>query len=78
VICVVDLQKSMDVLYGEPGSSNNLCLTSKFDGNVEIGIEVERLTDISELVDQQTTTIPALQMEPNVRCVPVVSVMHIS
>ena len=43
-----------------------------------IGVEAERVSDISEIVDQETTTIPAIKTEPNISCVPVVSVMHIS
>jgi len=41
-------------------------------------IEAERVSDISEVADQETVTIPAIKTEPNVSCVPVVSVTHIS
>jgi len=68
----------MDLLQVEPGSCNESCVTCRLNGNEVIGIEAERVSDISNVVDQVTTTIPAIKMEPNVSCVPVVSVMHIS
>jgi len=40
----------MDVLNGEPGSSNDSCLTSTLDGNEVIGIEAESVSDISEML----------------------------
>jgi len=40
-------------------------------------LEAERVSDMSEVTDQETTTISAIKMEPNVSCVPVVSVTHI-
>jgi hypothetical protein len=42
-----------------------------------IGVETERVSDISEVAGQETT-IPAIKTEPNVNCVPVVSVTYIS
>jgi len=78
VISVADLQNSMDLLNSEPGSFNKTCVTSTVDGNEVIGIEAERVSDVSEVADQETTTIPAIKTEPNVSCVPVVSVTHIS
>jgi hypothetical protein len=77
VISVVVLQKSMDVLYGEPGSSEDTRVKCILDGNEIIGIEAERVSDIPELSDQETT-IPAIKTEPNVSGVPVVSVTHFS
>jgi len=53
-------------------------VTSTHDGNEVIGIEAEGLSDVSEVVDQETMTIPAVKTEPDVICVPVVSVTHIS
>jgi len=78
VISVVVLQNHMDVLNGEPGSSNDSCLSSTLDGNEVIGTEDGRVSEISEVADQETTTIPGIKTEPNVSFVPVVSVTHIS
>jgi hypothetical protein len=78
VISVVDLQNGMDLLKGELGSSNETGVTSTLHGNEVIGIEAESLSDVSDIADQETTTIPAIKTEPNVSCVPMVSVMHIS
>jgi len=78
VISVVVLQNSMDLLNSEPGSSNETRVTSTADGKEVTGIEAERAPDISEVADQETVTIPAIKTEPNVSCVPVVSVTHIS
>jgi hypothetical protein len=78
VISVVILHNGMDLLQGEPGSSDETRVTSILDGNEVIGIEAERVLDVSEVADQETTTIPAITMEPNVCCVPMLSVMHIS
>ena len=77
MISVVVLQKSMDLLNSEPGSSNESCVTSALDGNEFIGIEAGRVSDISEKADQETT-VPAIKAEPNVSGVPLVSVTHIS
>jgi len=78
VFSVVILHNGMDLLQGESGSSDETRVTSTLDGNEVIGIEAERVSDVSEVADQETTTIPAITMEPNVRCVPVMSVTHIS
>jgi len=78
VISVVVLQNSMDLLNSGPGSSNETRVTSTVDGKGVTGIEAERVSDISEVADQETVTIPAIKTEPNVSCVPVVSVTHIS
>ena len=78
VISVVVLQNSMDLLNSGPGSSNETWVTSTVDGKEVTGIEAERLSDISEVADQEAVTISAIKTEPNVSCVPVVSVTHIS
>jgi len=78
VISVVVLQNGMDLLNGELGSSNETRVTSTVDGKEVTGIETERVSDVSEVADQETVTIPAIKTEPNVSCVPVVSVTHIS
>jgi len=78
VISVVVLQNSMDLLNSGPGSSNETWVTSTVDGKEVTGIEAERVSDISEVADQETVTISAIKTEPNVSCVPVVSVTHIS
>jgi len=58
VISVVVLQNTMDLLQGELGSCNKSCVTC--------ALEAERVSDMSEVADQETTTIPAIKMEPNV------------
>jgi hypothetical protein len=68
----------MDLRNGELGSSNETRVTSTLDGNEVIGIEAERVSDVSGAANQETTTIPAIKTEPSVSFVPVVSVMHIS
>jgi len=78
VISVVVLQNGMELLNSEPGSSNETRVTSTVDRKEVTGIETERVSDISEVADQETVTIPAIKSEPNVSCVPVVSVTHIS
>jgi len=77
VISVVVLQNSMDLLNSEPGSSNETRVTSTVDGKNVTGIEAERASYVSEVANQETT-IPAIKTEPNVSCMPVVSVTHIS
>ena len=78
MISVVVLQNSMDLLKGEVGSSGKTCATSTVDGNEAIGVKTERVLDITEEEDQEPTTITIIKTEPNVSCVPVVSVKHIS
>ena len=60
VISVVVLQNSMDLLQGERGFCNESFVTCTLDGNELIGIEAERVSDISELADQEMPTIPAI------------------
>jgi len=74
---VVVLQNHIDLLNGELGSCNETHVTSTLDGNEVIGIEGERVSDVSEVADQEVT-VPAIKTEPIVSCVPVVSVMNIS
>ena len=62
----------------ELGSCNESCVTCTLDGNEVIGVVAEGVSDISDVAHQETTTISAIKMEPNVSCVPVVSVTHIS
>jgi hypothetical protein len=78
VMSVVVLQNGMELLNSEPGSCNETRVTSTVDRKEVTGIETERVSDISEVADQETVTIPAIKSEPNVSCVPVVSVTHIS
>jgi len=78
VISVVVLQNSMDLLNGGLRSCNKTRVTSTLAGNKVIGIEAEKVTHITEEEDQEPTTFPAIKTEPNVICVPVVSVTHIS
>ena len=78
MISVVVLQNSMDLLKGERGSSCKTCATSTGDGNEADGVQAERFLDITEEGNQEPTTITVIKTEPNVSCVPVVSVTHIS
>jgi hypothetical protein len=59
----------MDLQHGELCSCCKPRVTSTVDGNEVIGKEAERLLDVSEVVDKETTTIPAIKMERNVSCV---------
>jgi hypothetical protein len=77
VISVVVLENHMDLLKVEPGSSDDTRVTSILDGHELIGIEAERVSDISVVADQETT-IPTIKTGPNVSGVPVVSITHIS
>ena len=77
MISVVVLQIHMDLLSGELGSSDETRVTDTLVGNEVIGIEAERVSDVAEAAGQETS-IPAIKTEPNVSCVPVVSVVHIS
>jgi len=70
VISVVVLQNTMDLLNSEPGSSNETRVTSTVEGKEVTGREAERVSDILEVADQETTTVPAIKTEPNVSCVP--------
>ena len=76
-ISVVLLQNTMDLLQGEPCSCDETGVTSTLDGNELIGAEAERVSEVSEVADQETVTIPAVMTEPNVSCVPVVSFTYI-
>ena len=78
MISVVVLQNSMDLLKGELGSSSKTCATSTVDGSEAIGIETERFLDVTVKEDQEPMTITEIKTEPNVSCVPLVSVTHIS
>ena len=78
VINVLLSQNTKDLPKGELGSSSKTCATSTVDGNEANGVEAERVLDITEGEDQEPTTITVIKTEPNVSCVPVVSVMHIS
>jgi hypothetical protein len=71
------LQNSMDLLKGAVGSSSKRYTTSTDDENDANGREAERVLDITE-VNQDQTTITAIETEPNVSCLPMVSVTHIS
>ncbi len=75
MIGVVVLQNSMDLLKGEVGSSGKTCATSTVDGNEAVVVEAEGVLDITEEEDQEPTTVTVIKTEPNVSCVPVVSVL---
>ena len=78
MISVVVLQKRMDLQKDELGSPSKTCATSTVDGNEAIGVEADRILDITEEEDQEPTTITVIKTELNVSCVPLVSVSHIS
>jgi len=63
----------MDLLHGEPGSSDETCGTCTLGGNKVTGIEVERVSCITDEEDQEL----AIKTESNVSCVSVVSVTKI-
>jgi len=67
----------MDLLKGEPGSSNEKCVTSILHGNEVIGIEAEMISSMTEEEDREST-VSVIKTEPEVSGVPVVSVMDIS
>ena len=77
MISVVVLQKRMDLQKDELGSPSKTCATSTDDGNEANGVEAEGVLDITEEEDQEPTTITVIKTEPDVSCVPVVSVKHI-
>ena len=78
MISVVVLQNRMDLLKGEPVSSNETCVSSTVDGNEVIGTEAEMVSSMTEEEDREPRTIPVIKTEPEVSVVPVVSVMDIS
>ena len=77
MICVMVLQNSMVLLQGEPGSCVETGVTSALGGSEVIGVEAEIVSEVSEVADQETVTTLAVMKEPNVSCVPLVSVMYI-
>jgi hypothetical protein len=72
VISVVVLQNLMDLLKGEPGSSNETRVTSVLDGDEVIGIEGEMVSSMTEEEDGVPRTIPVIKTERTVSVVPVV------
>ena len=68
MISVVVLQNRMDLLQSEPGSCDETRVTSTLDGNEVFGIEAESVSDISDVVNQENMTIPAVKTEPGVLC----------
>jgi hypothetical protein len=78
VISVVVLQNSMDLLKGEPGSSNETCVTSIAEGSEVIGLEAEMVSNMTEEEDRQPRTIPVIKTEPKVSGMPVLNVTGIS
>ena len=78
VISVVVLQNRMALLKGEAGSSNETFVSSILHGNEVIGIEAERVSNMTEEEGRQSPTVPVIKTEPMVSVVPVVKVTHIS
>ena len=78
MIGVVVLQNRMDPLKSELGPCGETCVMSTHDGNKLTGINVEKVTDMTEEEDQEPTTIPVIKTEPEVSCMSVVSVTQVS
>ena len=78
MISVVVLQNHMDLLKGEPGSSNETCVSSILHKSEVIGIEAEKVSNMTEEEDREPTTVTVIKTEPEVSVLPVVSVMDIS
>jgi len=74
VISVVVLQNRMDLLNSEFGSCNETSVMSTHGGNELTGINVKRVTDMTEEEDQEPRTTPVIKTEPKVSCRSVVSV----
>jgi hypothetical protein len=66
----------MDLVKVELRSSSEACVTSVV-GNEGTGVEGERVTDVKEEEDQETTRVPLIKTEPKVTGVLVVSTLHI-
>ena len=77
MISVVVLQNDMDLLKGEFGSSSKRYATSTVDGNDAVGVEAERVLDITDEGHQDPTTFTPIKTETNVSGVLVVSVTYI-
>ena len=71
---IVVLQNRMDLLKGEVGSASGACVTATLDPNHLTGMEAERVSNIKEEDVEEPATIPVIKTEPNVSCVPLVSV----
>ena len=78
MISLVVLQNSMDVLQRELGSCNETRVTFTLDGKEVTSMEAERMSYITEEVDQGPVKIPAIKKEPYVSCVPLESFTNIS
>jgi len=74
VISVMVLQNRMDLLNSELGSCSETCVMSSHERNEVPGINVERVTDMTEEDDQEPTTIPVIKTEPNVSSMSVLTV----
>jgi hypothetical protein len=68
----------MDLLKGEPASSDETFVSSIVHGNEEIGVEAERVSNMTVEEGRESTTVPVIKTEPTVSVVPVVNVTHIS
>ena len=68
----------MDIVQGEPGSSDESCGTCMHDGSKVTSVEAERVSHMTDNDDHEPATIPTIKTEPNVSCMHVVSVTHIS
>jgi hypothetical protein len=72
------LQNSMDLLKGEPGSSNKTRVTSVVDGNEVLGKEAEMFSNRTEEEDQEPRTVRVIKTEPEVSGMPILNVTDIS
>jgi hypothetical protein len=64
----------MDLPKGALSSTSETYVTSTLVGKEVTGVEAESVSVIKEEEDQELMTIPVIKVEPNVSCVPVVSV----
>ena len=75
MISVVVLQNGMDLLKSEASSSNETFVTSTLYGIKGIGMEAGRVSDITDVANQEA--IPAVKTDPNVSGMLLVCVTHI-
>lgn len=67
----------MELVKVEPGSYSETYLTSSHVGNESTGIKVEKVTDMAEEEGLEPMTSAVIKAEPEVRCLSVLSVVHI-
>jgi hypothetical protein len=68
----------MDLPKDKIGPCSETCVMSAHESNEVTGINVERVTDMTEEEDQDPAKIPVIKTEPQVSCMSLVGVTHIS